>query len=250
MSDTKMCPYCGEDIKIEAIKCKHCQSMLSKEDDQLVGAAVRPAVPKIKKPLWQQWWAWVAAFVVLFIVLIASLGGNDTSTTSPGSQQQTPSASTTSTTQTTEPVTTEEPAAEIKILSIGDTTTFADWEYKVIDVEYHNTLKDYRARGVYIVFIVEVVNNSNVPQKVGRTFSHVVDDQGRLFELDTSASLAHHQTYRRDMWYLDDIGPSFSGIVPLAYDIPTDAKRAIFVPGDFREEDYATTGAVVVDINR
>lgn len=37
MSNTKMCPYCGEDIEVEAIKCKHCQSMLSEEDDQLVG---------------------------------------------------------------------------------------------------------------------------------------------------------------------------------------------------------------------
>lgn len=38
MTDTKMCPYCGEDIKFGAIKCKHCQSMLSAEDDALVGA--------------------------------------------------------------------------------------------------------------------------------------------------------------------------------------------------------------------
>jgi len=32
MTDTKMCPHCGKDIKLEAIKCKHCQSMLSEED--------------------------------------------------------------------------------------------------------------------------------------------------------------------------------------------------------------------------
>ncbi len=37
MTDTKMCPYCGEDIKVEAIKCRHCLSILSEEDDQLVG---------------------------------------------------------------------------------------------------------------------------------------------------------------------------------------------------------------------
>lgn len=38
MTDTKMCPYCGEEVKLEAIKCKHCHSMLSEEDNALVGA--------------------------------------------------------------------------------------------------------------------------------------------------------------------------------------------------------------------
>jgi hypothetical protein len=82
MTDTKMCPYCGEDIKFGAIKCKHCQSMLSEEDNALVGAAApaparpRQAVPKIKKPIWKQWWVW-AAVVILFIAIIGSGGGND-----------------------------------------------------------------------------------------------------------------------------------------------------------------------------
>jgi SOS response regulatory protein OraA/RecX len=86
MSDTKMCPYCGEDIKIEAIKCKHCHSMLSKEDDELVGVATRPTEKIIKKPLWQQWWPWVAAFIVLFIVLIASSGNNTSTSRTTGTE--------------------------------------------------------------------------------------------------------------------------------------------------------------------
>ena len=82
MTDTKMCPYCGEYVKLEAIKCKHCQSMLSAEDNALVGAAApaparpRQAVPKTKKPIWKQWWVW-AAVVILFIAIVGSGGGND-----------------------------------------------------------------------------------------------------------------------------------------------------------------------------
>ncbi len=32
MSNTKICPYCAESIKVEAVKCKHCHSMLNQED--------------------------------------------------------------------------------------------------------------------------------------------------------------------------------------------------------------------------
>jgi uncharacterized membrane protein YvbJ len=82
MNDSKMCPYCDADVKVEAIKCKHCQSMLSAEDDELVGVAAtasaspRQAAPKVKKPIWKQWWVW-AAVVILFIAIVASGGSND-----------------------------------------------------------------------------------------------------------------------------------------------------------------------------
>ena len=82
MTDTKMCPYCGEDIKVEAIKCKHCQSMLSAEDDALVGVAA-------KKPIKKKWWPWAAvtavAVVLLIIIVTLGIGDKDATTTSPGS---------------------------------------------------------------------------------------------------------------------------------------------------------------------
>lgn len=90
MTDQKVCPYCGEEIKSGAIKCKHCHSMLdvSGDSDQAKSAATihaRPATappqrgftpPKINKPLMKRWWVWAAAIVLLFI-FIGSLGGGE-----------------------------------------------------------------------------------------------------------------------------------------------------------------------------
>jgi hypothetical protein len=80
MTDTKICPYCGEEVKAAAIKCKHCHSMLSEEDKVPVGAPA-PAkpeytTPKTKKPIWKQWWVWAAVFI-LFIAIVVSGGNND-----------------------------------------------------------------------------------------------------------------------------------------------------------------------------
>ncbi|HEY1587066.1 MAG TPA: hypothetical protein VGH63_15330, partial [Polyangia bacterium] len=46
-SDTKPCPYCGEEIKKVAVRCKHCQADLSKP----VEADFKGAQPATGKPM-------------------------------------------------------------------------------------------------------------------------------------------------------------------------------------------------------
>jgi TM2 domain-containing membrane protein YozV len=46
-SDTKPCPYCGEEIKKVAVRCKHCQADLSKP----VEADFKGAAPSTPKPM-------------------------------------------------------------------------------------------------------------------------------------------------------------------------------------------------------
>ena len=77
MTGMKKCPYCGEDVKLEAIKCKHCQTMLNEGDSAPVGVAApaRPqqAAPKVKKPIWKRWWVWV----IVGLLVIGMFGGGN-----------------------------------------------------------------------------------------------------------------------------------------------------------------------------
>ena len=50
-SETKPCPYCGEEIKKVAVRCKHCQADLSKPVDYDPGADFKGAQPATAKPM-------------------------------------------------------------------------------------------------------------------------------------------------------------------------------------------------------
>ncbi len=136
---------------------------------------------------------------------------------------------------------------EINFISLNETTSFAEWDYKVIGVEIHKTLRDYRARGQYVVFLLEVKNNAKVDRQVGRLFQ-VEDQDSRVFSFDSGASLGYHHAFRTDAWHLEDIGPSFSAVVPIAFDVAEDVKTLFLYPADIRDEEFTETSVVAVDL--
>ena len=200
--------------------------------------------PQDKKKMW-----WVLAavlFTLVVIVVVISVGGEEPvagTADAPGEE----TVADVEAEVEPEPEPEPEPEIEITLAGIGETTSFAEWEYKVVDVEYHKTLRNERARGVFVVFIVEATNNSNVPRQIGRMFQ-VEDDQGRVFVFDSRASLGHHHTFDIDVWHHEDIGASFTGKMPIAFDIPEDVETLFFYPSDIRDEELDSTAIIMIEV--
>ncbi len=192
------------------------------------------------------WWVLAAALFALVVIIIVVSGGEDP-VSEPAATPDEQAATDTEPPDVEETEPAPEPEVEITLAEIGETTSFADWEYKVVDVEYHKTLRDERARGTYVVFMIEVTNNSNMPRQIGRMFQ-VEDDQSRVFAFDSSASLGHHHTFDIDVWHLEDIGASFTGIMPIAFDIPEDVETLFLYPSDIRDDELDSTAVIMVEV--
>ncbi|MDZ7785725.1 MAG: hypothetical protein U5L95_01210 [Candidatus Saccharibacteria bacterium] len=167
----------------------------------------------------------------IFLALLFLAPTEDTSPTSQGNGSET---------------TIEEPS-EMGVIPPGETTSFAEWDYKVVDIETHNVLGDERPRGQFVTFIVEVTNNANTEREIGDLF-YAEDSQERVFNFNSSASLAHHHTYEVDTWHYEAIGASFSAKLPVTFDVPEDVEELYLYPQDIEERDFDTTKAIHVKL--
>lgn len=118
-------------------------------------------------------------------------------------------------------------------LRVGDAANFAEWDYTVLKAETHQTLsgafETYIAKGKYVVAIVKFTNQALYEREVGTDYV-VKDELGRIFTMDSSASLAYHNSFKTETWHLEDIGSSFSGTLALVFDVPVGAKNIVLYP--------------------
>ena len=83
MSDPKLCPYCQEEIKAAAIKCKHCKSDLLDSNTHLATnpeSSSVPPLPNISKattPKKSNNWIFALLFSIIIIWVVAIAGSEN-----------------------------------------------------------------------------------------------------------------------------------------------------------------------------
>jgi len=82
MSDTKACPYCGEQVLAVAIKCKHCGSAIGPAAASAPATAKAGAVPERKTPLIRPGFAVAGALIIALLVGVLAYNFSRTRTIS------------------------------------------------------------------------------------------------------------------------------------------------------------------------
>ncbi|MHC1723962.1 MAG: DUF4352 domain-containing protein [Aminipila sp.] len=134
-------------------------------------------------------------------------------------------------------------------ISVGfnEPVSYADWEYTCTKAETHTSIGDYSTDGKYIVYLLNLKNNSKSSRQLEGDYFILEDNQGRIYDHDTMVGLEYHQNFKTKNWQCDSTGASMTSYdVPIVFEVPKDAEGFKLIPNDAYYEGVA---AVEVEIS-
>lgn len=141
-------------------------------------------------------------------------------------------------------------ARSVKEISIGESTSYDNWTYSVVDVSFHENIAHNTARGQFVVAYVRAKNNTDGERRLGEGFFVVEDEIGKIYSMCNAASYIYSSQNKFEFEYRSLIGPDAYATVPYAFDVPTDVNKLIMFPPNIRESDLNGTSPIVLFNNR
>ena len=68
-TETKLCPYCKEEIKVDAIKCKHCGEFLNNLNENIIKPDVELEIPEVWESVNWDYWKFRLTIIIPLVVI-------------------------------------------------------------------------------------------------------------------------------------------------------------------------------------
>ena len=133
----------------------------------------------------------------------------------------------------------------IPFLYHNETTTYNNWEYRVVDVKHEGRI-GYTPRGIFVVALVRVQNLGKTARSLGDGFFTVEDENEISYQLHFGASTTYSRLNNMESNHRSTIQPSSFATVPVAFDVPEDTKRLIMYPPNITEAELQVTKPIVL----
>ena len=138
----------------------------------------------------------------------------------------------------------------IPFLYHNETTTYNNWEYRVIDVKHYSVLSSgastYRPDGSFVVALLRIQNLGKAARPLGNSFFTVEDEKEITYQMHNHHSANYSRWNNMESDYRSNIQPSSFATVPVAFDVPEDTKRLIMYPPNITEAELQVTKPIVL----
>ncbi len=153
-------------------------------------------------------------------------------------------------------------------LSLGESTEFDDWEYKVIDVEYFDEYRlgydvTRRADGNYVAAIIRIINNTDMEREIDNRDFYALGNMESMFSVKDENERTYPVVHGASVYKDQELGfdgeafnPFTSNTIAYVFDVRTDRegigldavapKKLVIYPSEVTEKDWNGTSPIVL----